>query len=146
MKKFASILVLALLSTVGCGGDGRPPRVPVSGVITVDQKPVAEAAVMFLPVAGGRPAIGTTDAAGRFVLTTFDDGDGAIIGEHKVSVTKVKVTGVTPTADGLSGTTEPGGVQEEYIVPKKYADPETSGLTATVDKGMPEITFDLQGE
>ncbi len=98
---------------------------------------------MFVPVAGGRPAQGLTDAQGKFRLMTFDENDGAIIGEHKVGVTLVKVSGATETADGLSGSVDASTIQETWIVPQKYSQPDTSELTAKVEKGMPEVKFEL---
>ena len=34
----------------------------------------------------GRVALGLTDNDGRFTLTTYKDGDGAIVGRHTVTV------------------------------------------------------------
>ena len=48
---------------------------------------VAAANVMFACTAG-RPAYAITDAAGRFRLTTFSEGDGALAGEHTVTISK----------------------------------------------------------
>jgi hypothetical protein len=136
------LLILALL-LAGCSGSDRPPLAKVSGIVTLDKTPVEGAAVMFMPVAGGRPAQGLTDAQGKFTLTTFDDGDGAILGEHKVTVTKVQITGAKATADGLSGTTEAGQIKEVWIVPQRYSVPETSKLTAKVEKGMQPVPLEL---
>lgn len=141
---FVRMLGLLLLSfLIGCGDDGRPPLVPVSGVVTLDNEPVAGAAVMFMPLAGGRPAQGVTDAAGKFRLSTFEDNDGALVGNHQVTITKVEVTGMTATADGLSGLVDPSQIKETWIIPQKYAQPDSSGLSATVAKGMDEVTFSL---
>lgn len=135
--------LLLLVLAIGCGDDGRPPLVPVSGVVTLDNEPIAGAAVMFMPLAGGRPAQGVTDAAGKFRLTTFDDNDGALVGNHQVTITKVEVTGMTATADGLSGVVDPSQIKETWIIPQKYAQPDSSGLSATVANGMDEVTFSL---
>lgn len=135
--------LLLLVLAIGCGDDGRPPLVPVSGVVTLDHEPIAGAAVMFMPLAGGRPAQGVTDAAGKFRLTTFDDNDGALVGNHQVTITKVEVTGMTATADGLSGVVDPSQIKETWIIPQKYAQPDSSGLSATVANGMDEVTFSL---
>lgn len=141
-----SLVIFVVVLLAGCSGSDRPPLAKVSGVVTLDKAPVEGAAVMFMPVAGGRPAQGLTDAQGKFTLTTFDEGDGAIIGEHKVTVTKVQITGAKATADGLSGTTEAGAVKETWLVPQRYSVPETSKLTATVAKGMPPVTLELTPE
>jgi hypothetical protein len=143
MRNLSLILVCTLFLN-GCSNSDRPKLAKVSGTVTLDKMPVAGAAVMFMPVGGGRPAQGLTDAQGKFTLTTFDDGDGAIIGEHKVTVTKMQVTGAKATADGLSGTTEAGEIKEVWLVPQIYSVPETSGLTAKVEKGMQPVPLDLK--
>ena len=58
-------------------------------------QPVEGASVQFVPVDGGPPAFGTTDASGVFTLTTFKQGDGARKGEYKVTVTKMSDNTVT---------------------------------------------------
>lgn len=69
---------------IGCGGSKQP--VPVSGVVTLDGKPLKYTRVTFNPVErGGHMAVGMTDEQGRFTLTTFEDGDGALPGEYKVT-------------------------------------------------------------
>lgn len=139
IRLLASLLFLSL--TVGCG----PPTlklVPVSGVVTLNGKPVEGAAVMFSPQAGGRPAIGLTDAAGRFQLTTVKTNDGALEGTHVIAVTKLETTGVEADADGLS-TPLTSEVRQVWHVPKKYSAPATSGLTAEVKSEMPEVELKL---
>lgn len=135
---------LALLSLAGCCGPSRPTTLPVTGTVTLDGQPVAEAAVQFIPQAGGNPAQGVTDAAGNFKLTTFVDGDGALPGAHKVTVQKNRVTGVVSNPDGL----ETGGATSVPIVvwdtPEKFAQPDTSGLTAEVVRGMAPVQLNLQ--
>jgi hypothetical protein len=65
---------------------------PVRGRITVGQQPVAGGKVMFAPAAkgdsleAGKPAYGLTQPDGTFTLSTFGVGDGAIVGEHWVTV------------------------------------------------------------
>lgn len=143
LVRIAALLLIALWSLAGCSRSDRPPLAKVSGVVLLDGAPVEGAAVMFMPVAGGRPAQGSTDAQGKFQLTTFDTHDGAIIGEHKVSVTKLETTGVVETADGLSGSVDASAIKEIWHVPQSYSNPENSGLTATVEKGMPEVKLEL---
>ena len=78
----------------GCGGTNEYETTPVSGVVTCQGKPVANATVNFTPNAEegrpkgqrGRVALGLTDKDGRFTLTTYKDNDGAIVGSHTVTV------------------------------------------------------------
>lgn len=89
MKIGALLTVFA----VGCGG-GAFQTVPVDGLLTCEGKPVANVLVTFTPKGGegvdpnnpGKSAVGKTDAEGRFTLTTYKIGDGAIVGQHTVRV------------------------------------------------------------
>jgi len=77
-----------------CGGCGRSPYelAPVEGKVTVDGTPLTNARVMFAPIAAGenrnsgKPAFGTLGADGHFVLATYDENDGAVVGEHWVTL------------------------------------------------------------
>lgn len=117
--------------------------VPVRGVVTLDGKPIEGAAVLFAPREGGRPAIGRTDERGDFRLQTVTSDDGALRGEHVVTVTLQETLGVTADPDGLSGEVAPGGIQVRWIVPERYANPNTSNLAVTVEPGMPPLTIPL---
>lgn len=88
MKTFLSALlpVLATLLIAGCGADG-PETAGVSGVVTLEGKPLKNATVIFSPVAEGRPSVATTDDEGHYTLMFTKDREGAEIGEHIVTVT-----------------------------------------------------------
>jgi hypothetical protein len=81
-------LGLAVLGgSAGCGPTDN--LVKVTGVVTLDGKPLSAATITFNPVAGaGRPASGLSDAVGNFQLTTSRPNDGAAPGQYKVTVTK----------------------------------------------------------
>jgi hypothetical protein len=136
------ILPVCLMIAAGCGPD-RPLTIPVNGTVTVDGTPVEGASVMFMPQFQGRPAVGLTDTSGRFTLTTFARGDGAQPGQHKVTVTLQKTTGFVADKDGLSGGIAPEGVRVEWLVPERYSNPETSGLSIEVRQGVSPVTLDL---
>ncbi len=109
-------------------GDRRK-TVPVKGTLTLDGQPVEGATVAFVPARQtDLAAAGTTDAQGRFTLTTLRAGDGAVPGRYKVLVV-------------LKATDERGQVKS--LLPEKYAYPQTSGLTAEVMQGANEFSFDL---
>ncbi len=81
---------LAVILTSGCSA---PSLAPVHGRVTCHGQPVPQAGVIFSPVPraetdreAGKAASGSTDADGRFVLTTYKSGDGALIGKHRASV------------------------------------------------------------
>jgi len=84
------ILCLAGLFAAGCGKPEPPPRVPVSGLVTIDGKPVPSALVTFYPLfegfGGEVIAEAISDASGRYTLAC-PLGDGCCVGRHKVTVT-----------------------------------------------------------
>lgn len=69
------------------------PCAAVSGIVLCEGQPVRGAQVYFSPkVTGqsaevGKPGFSWTGEDGRFVLSTYGDGDGAVIGKHIVRVT-----------------------------------------------------------
>jgi hypothetical protein len=113
---------LNLLAAAGCGSSdpGRQPTVPAGGMLIYDGKPVAKGTVLFQPEKGGRSASGEIEN-GKFTLTTYDPGDGAIVGRHKVAIIS---TEETPATDG--------DTTSKYLVPQKFSDPGTSGLMTEV--------------
>jgi hypothetical protein len=85
---------LALIVFIaGCGGGQSYSTARVSGRVTLDGQPLANAAVVFQPVAGkdrnpGPGSGGTTDADGRYTLSVVGTGSrGAVIGKHQVRIT-----------------------------------------------------------
>ena len=136
------VSLVGLLASAGCGS-GRPKTVPVTGVVTLDGSVVEGAAVKLSPKAGGRPASGTTNKEGVFTLKTFEEGDGALPGEHLVTVSKVEVIGAQADKDGLSGPVPPGGIKEKWIIPKRYSDAKGWGRTVEVKSGMEPLELEL---
>ncbi len=72
---------VAICVLVGCGkGDG-PALAPATGVVTLDGKPLENARVMFHPKEkAARYSYASTDASGRFQMSTFGMNDGALVG------------------------------------------------------------------
>lgn len=93
MRKNRVLPVLATcLGTLfcGCSTEGDFKVAKVNGQVTCQGQPVANVLVQLIPnttVAGGttgKSAIGTADAEGHFELSTYQPGDGAVIGTHSV--------------------------------------------------------------
>jgi len=86
---------LCLLAAIGGCGRNNFELAPVHGNVTIDDKPLFQGKVMFAPIpkAGeenpGRPASGTIQKNGDFRLTTFNKHDGAVVGEHWVTIINV---------------------------------------------------------
>lgn len=86
----AALVLTAVVAAVsGCGKPTPPARVPVSGIVTIDGKPVPSALVTFYPAfegfGGELIAEGVSDGEGRYSLVC-PLGEGACIGKHKVTV------------------------------------------------------------
>ncbi|MHB8900145.1 MAG: carboxypeptidase-like regulatory domain-containing protein [Thermoguttaceae bacterium] len=139
-----------LLLLAGCAPPAadRPATYPVTGVVTYKGEPVADANVNFQLAGGSGYAVGKTDAAGKYTLMTFVDGDGALPGEYKVAITKFEQTAQASAAPDTSEEYAPAEQSEEAapaknLLPAKYANSETSGLTATVTEGPSTADFEL---
>ncbi len=129
-------VAIGLLVIVGCGdNDG---LVPVSGKVTLDGKPLADAAVGFFADAGGTPAVGTTDAQGNFTLSTHKPGDGATVGQNVVTVSKQS------NLDAGKEVEESEIVRMKNESPIKYFSPKTSDIKVEVKYGMEPVVIDLK--
>ncbi len=133
-----SFLGLAML---GCGSGS----VSVTGTVTLDGSPLAEAFVSFTPDDGGRPVSITTNDSGEFA---FDDGTppGLLAGVYKVTVSKTERLGLPPGIEEggpIPADFDPASAKEHWVTPRKYAKTSTSGLTANVERGMSPVALNL---
>lgn len=80
-----SLIILSLL-VLGCGSQDGPALARVSGVVTLDGKPVQNAGLEFIAEAGG-VAYGKTDASGHYYMSFGSDRTGAIVGRNRVRIT-----------------------------------------------------------
>ena len=149
-----ALVMVGLVLGLGCsqqGGD-RPATFAVTGTVTQGGNPVDGATVTFVPTGSGQSAVGTTDGSGKYTLTTFVSGDGAATGQYGVKIVKYEVEGnegvgdidgddyVPPAeVDGDQPVSEP-----KNLLPAKYADAKTSGLTATVGESGNKFDFSLE--
>jgi hypothetical protein len=124
----------AFIAVAGCNRGGLD-LAPVEGMVTYSGSPVADAGVMFAPEQGPS-AMATTDAKGRFSLTTANQ-DGALIGEHRVSISKVETITI-PQRTGFPL------YQHKSHIPAKYGDVATSELSASVVDGDNYFEFKLK--
>lgn len=138
-------VVICSTIVVGCSGpakSNRPETARVSGTVTHKGQPIEGATIMFLPkVPPGNGAGGLTDSSGKFRLTTFESGDGAVPGSYLVTVIKTRIE------DNPKAKTDPNEPPEVHVhlLPAKYANPRDSGFAAEVEKGGEnQFTFDLK--
>jgi hypothetical protein len=126
--RYLSLLGIGVaVASTGCSRpankwvDGRPTTFPASGVVTLDGTAVEDAFVAFDSLQHNLTAVGRTDSQGRFVLKTFQPGDGLVAGDHRVRIEKREVTGYS--SEGLP-------LGEVNRLPERYAS-KSSGLQAT---------------
>ena len=91
-----SLVVFGIL--LGCDGVKEFPRAQVTGRVMCEGKPVPKTLVTFEVKRTSESAmvgqLGTavTDEEGKFVVSTYGDKDGAVIGTHMIRVGKTETT------------------------------------------------------
>ena len=123
-----------LLGVLGCGGH-QSNMAEVTGKVLVDGQPLTTGRVNTLPERG-RGAQGTINSEGEFTLSSGDLGSGALVGLHHVAVVAVEESpNMGPEAPRKS------------LIPMRYANAETSGLTIDVKAGEPnEVVLELTSD
>src|SRR5262249_24019115 len=101
--------------------------VPISGTVYIDGKPLAMGAIQFVPD-GARASGSAIDSQGHFALSCYTQGDGAVVGKHKVRITAAKSVSEK---------------QLRWEAPKKYSDINTSGLEYIVDSPTDKADINL---
>ena len=137
--KFAPYLSIVIFLLAGCNRE--KVVVPVSGIVTLDGKPLAGTQVTFQPIGKGKideelgeGSFAKTDENGKFTLKYVGPGDrmGAVVGSHRVMI--AMPSGV-PGSDDIS---KPGKIR----IPVRYN--TDSQLTFDVTKGgTTSANFDL---
>lgn len=135
--------LLGFIGLVGCGSAG-PDVQMISGVVTLDGRPVNGATVIFVPEADGLMAAGRTNAEGLFVLNASVGkkfGRGTTEGDYIVTLSKLTNVKIDPI------TGEPTDIQlaePQELIPRIYTTAADSPLRATVIKGLNEYQFNLK--
>src|SRR5690606_12406649 len=96
-------------------------------IFLIDGKPLTDGYIRFVPT-DSRVAGGNIDNEGRFKLTCIKEGDGVVIGNHRV-----EIVGTQPVSD----------THVKWLAPKRYAYSNTSGLTCNVTGPTDDATFNL---
>jgi hypothetical protein len=137
----------------GCDSSG-VKLAPVTGTVTYKGAPLKTANIKFMPESGPM-AVGMTDENGKFKLST-NGRPGATVGLHKVAITKMSGGAVETAAPSNPKPEDMMKMQKENMgkkntgpkseIPERYANPDSSKLTADVSaKGADnDFSFDLQ--
>lgn len=123
--------VVLLVPFLGCG-ESLPTTVPVRGQVTWQGKPLPMGTITFQSTESGpgaplRPSVATIGPDGTYQLSTFRTHDGAMPGKYVVTI-----HASTPPP------MEAGAPPPKWLLSPKYANPATSGLSATVPEDTGE--------
>lgn len=135
---WVSIALLILVS--GCARKG--PKIElvfVSGTANMDNQPLADASIVFIPLKSQQPqpSWGHTDADGNFSLKTSDGSVGAATGPYRIVVSKMVMQDGSPIPAG----SQTGGADGKELIPYPHSDPRQSPHLVEVTKD--EVIFDL---
>jgi|SRR3954468_4760821 hypothetical protein len=137
----AAVLAAACLS--GCGKAVDAGTVAVAGTVTLDGKPIDNAAVAFIGKEGARLATAQTNSAGKFTIR-------AAMGKNVVTVSKTPSTPAPPSDEPqlmpTAGEYQKMAQAAKSDVPAKYGDPKTSGLSIDVSETTKDVEFALSAK
>jgi hypothetical protein len=134
-----------LFSLGGCTGDPNMPKLgKVRGTVTYQGKPIDAGHIVFTPATGkggetGQVATGEINSDGTYEMTTFNTGDGAILGQHIVTVVVQKGDMPKPDQSGQIKYQLP-----KNLTPTKYATADKSPLRCTVVEGATKFDIELK--
>jgi hypothetical protein len=118
---------ITVLTILGCSRSHQPPLGLVSGTVTLDGVPLANAIVRFTPAGPGRTSEGISDNDGHYRLLYLRTIPGANIDRHTVRIT--------------TASEENGG--RELLPPRYHSRTE---LEARVVSGSNDLDFALRSQ
>ncbi len=127
-----------VMLSVGCKQrNAWETAVPASGTITYKGKGIENADITLFPTDKAYPETvrprARSTAGGSFVLSTYQDGDGAPVGSYKATVVHNEVTVSKDTI-----------VAKPNDLPVKYSKLESTDLDVTIAPGTNEINLELK--
>jgi hypothetical protein len=133
------VIVLAAV-LLGCGGASG--RVPVTGTVTFNDKPLADAVVTFYPEGdtAGLGGAARTGPDGRYTLTAAQGGDGLHPGEYAVVISRL----LRPDGTPLPPNVPPIESDASETLPAAYSSRDASTLKRTVSKDTTSYDFALR--
>ncbi|MEQ8211285.1 MAG: hypothetical protein RH917_15770 [Lacipirellulaceae bacterium] len=153
--KYFSLFVLGA-SSLGCSGSDQLERGEVTGMVTLDGKPLDSGRIIFRPVKGraGRGEV----RDGKIISTgTYDMDDGIVLGTHKIAVQPI-VKDAPITIDRMAEEVDDEKPKKRRSrvekpsyaalpstnvkIPRRYHNPDTSGFTKEIVAG--ENTLELK--
>ena len=127
LKSVPNLFVAAVVAAIaGCGGSAQYSTAPVSGQLTSDGMPVTEGQLMFIPESSGntdsgKPGAATVQADGTFVVSTYSEGDGAVIGKHTIEYIAPPPRPASGSGDSNPSANSGHQTEEVENVPSPFA-------------------------
>lgn len=133
------LLTTGLVFLAGCGGETR--FAPISGRVTLNDAPLADAWVNFQPIGAkdrdpGPGSVGKTDKDGRYVLRVDASRSGAVVGKHRVMF--------STRGDKAEGDADAGGTRYPDKVPIRYSSVETILRCDVPPEGRTDANYELK--
>lgn len=148
--RFHFVLCILLLGMTGCGGavakEALPKTVPVSGLVTMNGKPLVSATVTFVPQGEtkGVECVGFTDESGKYTLKQVRGAAGAPPGDYRVVINHyVKADGSPIKIDGSEA---PANLGADESLPPMYSSFTDSKLSVKVSQTGGDYPFELKGK
>lgn len=144
---YSCMFMVAFVFICGCG---TPPFQPISGMVTLDGKPLPHCKVGFFPdVTEFKPdthgfAFGMSNEKGEYEAQHPKGDKGIYAGKYKVFFEAWVDKKGNPISPESKPSEVPGGVKN--CVPAKYESPETTPITASVGSGGGKFNFDLSSK
>lgn len=155
MKCFRIAPILFICFVGGCSG---PQFASVEGVVTLDDKPLADVEVQFIPDpavgTNGPPASAYTDRDGRYQIAATG-ASGAIVGKHRVCINDATIMmpgGGQTEADadmesGIPGRNAAKQLPKRPRVPTVYSDATRTPIpTVEIQPGTQTRNFTLKSK
>ncbi len=142
MRPVAIVGVLFCASIVGCFGSGDMPTYQVTGKVAFpDGSPLKGGWIIFNsvdhPGANARGTISKED--GTFLMGTHVPDDGAVVGQHRVSIQAARPEGFDPDNPAMRNA--------PAIIDPRFTRPDTSGLQFEVTSdGENHFEIEVQAE
>lgn len=137
---------------VGCGESETVEVFPARGIVRFDGKPmIGGGAISLVPLVSqsGKSAGGIINSDGTFVLTTYEDGDGAMTGSFRViinqSTSQEPDYGGDSDAPGKVSVKAVQTVTSADVIPTIYSDPVSSPVEVRIEaRELNELTINLE--
>tara|TARA_R110002095_G_scaffold215334_1_gene209160 strand:+ start:1857 stop:2270 length:414 start_codon:yes stop_codon:yes gene_type:complete len=130
----------------GCGGTTVevPELSPVSGIVTLDEKPLEGVLILYVPENGtpGDGSAAVSDADGKYTLKHRSGESGIQAGQYAVTFSKFVMKDGSAVESGI----QPESVGARQLLPMRYTNPERTKEKATVIPEGGTFDFSLQSK